>query len=104
MADQQQQPENMGLIEYRLSAIEKAVSSISDNMGKLVLLEQKHMETREALARAFKTIEALDVRVKAMEDELPTLKMTRGWVIAGTLGTISVVGIFAFKVIFQMPA
>lgn len=89
--------EGPGVINYRLTAIENSVSAIAGNMSQLILLEQKHLETREALARAFKHIDAHDVRLVAIEVELPTLKLARGWVIAGTIGTLAMVGIFVIK-------
>ncbi|MES2319998.1 MAG: hypothetical protein V4631_21160 [Pseudomonadota bacterium] len=91
--------ENLGVINYRLTAIEKAVSTISDNMGQLILLEQKHIETRDALTRAFKELDAQDGRLRSIEDELPTLKLARGWVIAGTVGTVGVIGIALLKML-----
>lgn len=95
------EPENLAVISYRLIAIEKSVSAISDDMSQLILLEQKHIETREAIARAFKQLELQELRIRAIEEELPTLKLARGWVIAGTLGTVAVVGMALMKLVWH---
>jgi hypothetical protein len=81
------------LTDYRLKTIEDAVKSIADNLSQLTVLEQKHVETREALGRAFLQIDDHDERIRTVETEMPTLKMIRGWVIAGVIGIVALVGI-----------
>ena len=60
--------------------------------------------TREA--RAFTALqkvedrtEKMDLRVKALEVEMPGLKEVRAWVIGGVLSVVSVVGIAAYKLV-----
>ena len=95
---------NPELITYRLDAIERAINSVSDSMQKLVVLEQKHIETRESIDRAFKMLHTIDKRVVAVESEIPTLKLVRGWVITGTIGILSLVGIAVFQIILKHGA
>lgn len=92
------------LTQYRLGMIEKTLQAISDNLERLATLEQKHLETREALNRAFDAIKGTetelkkaDERVRKIELELPTLKLVRGWVIAGVVSCAGLLGVTVFK-------
>jgi len=85
------------LTQYRLEMIEKTLQAISDNLERLATLEQKHLETREALNRAFDAIKGVEERTRKIELELPTLKLIRGWVIAGVIGCAGLLGVTVFK-------
>lgn len=89
---------NEALTQYRLGMIEETLKAISDSLGQLAALEQKHIETREALGRAFKQLTDQDQRLRLVETELPTLKLVRGWVISGVIGVLGMLGIALFKV------
>lgn len=91
--------EETALTDYRLNMIEKTLASISDSLRQLTVMEQKYLESRAALERAFAAIEKQDKRLDAIEAELPTLKLTRGWVIAATIGTMGVVGMALIKLV-----
>lgn len=91
------------LTDYRLKTIEEAVKSIADNLSQLTVLEQKHVETREALGRAFVEINDHDARIRTVETEMPTLKMIRGWVIAGVIGIVALVGIAFVNLVTTHP-
>lgn len=85
------------LTQYRLTMIEDTLKQIADNLERLAALEQKHLETRDAVGRAFDAIEKVDHRVRHVELEMPTLKLVRAWVIAGVLGTLSLLGVTIAK-------
>lgn len=87
------------LTQYRLGMIEKTLEAIRDNLTQLAQLEQKHIETREALSRAFDEIKNHDGRLRSIEGEMPTLKLTRGWVISGVLGVLALLGVAIFKLV-----
>lgn len=107
------------LNEHRLGAIEDALKSISDSLQKLAALELKHLETREALGRAFDQIDDKEQRLRVVELEMPTLKkiedhekrmreieiqmptlaLVRGWVITGVIGIIGLFGMALFKML-----
>lgn len=92
------------LTQYRLGMIEKTLQAISENLERLAALEQKHLETREALNRAFDAIKGNEDRVRKIELELPTLKLVRGWVIGGMVGCASLLGLATFKLFtIQLP-
>jgi hypothetical protein len=84
---------------YRLHVIEQTLGAIRDNLVRLSTLEERHLHTREALDRAFRAIEKLDRRVAAIEQEIPTLRLVRGWVIGGVVGTLGLLGATLFKLL-----
>lgn len=85
------------LTQYRLNMIESTLKTVSENLVTLAQLEQKHLETKESLARAFNSMSDLNHRMREVESEMPTLKLIRGWVIAGVVGILSLLGITVFK-------
>lgn len=85
------------LTQYRLTMIENTLKAISENLERLARLEQKHLETREAVGRAFDAIDKIDERVRSVELEMPTLKLIRKWVVTGVLGIVSMLGVALFK-------
>jgi len=102
MNEQQQHAPNnnqAALVDYRLRNIEVAMERVADQMGVLVSLQQQYIETREAIARAFKAQEDHERRIREMENEMPTLRMTSRWVIAGVIGMICLMGVMWFKIL-----
>lgn len=89
------------ITQYRLEMIEKTLASISESLHQLTALEQKHLETREALGRAFDRIEDHDQRVRKIETQMPTLNLVKGWVITTVIGVASLVGLALFKLLVK---
>lgn len=85
------------LTQYRLQMIEDTLKAIKESLNTLAMLEQKHVQTREALERAFSTIGKMEERVRKIEHELPTLTLVRKWVIGGMVGIMSLLGLTLFK-------
>lgn len=85
------------LTQYRLQMIEETLKAIRDSLNTLAALEQKHLQTREAIERAFANMQKIDERVRKIEHEMPTLTLVRKWVIGGIIGIISLLGITIFK-------
>lgn len=72
--------------EYRLNALEEsvaeiraAVKSIDSSLQTLARLEERHQETRESMHRMFSMLEMHDERLKAVELEMPLMKLVRLW-------------------------
>lgn len=82
---------------YRLAMIEETLAAIKDNLQRLGTLEERHLHTREALERAFAAIETTEKRVRHIEQEMPTLRLVRGWVIGGVIGTLAMLGAMVAK-------
>ncbi|CAB4122835.1 hypothetical protein UFOVP33_61 [uncultured Caudovirales phage] len=91
-------PHHDELTQYRLGMIEETLKAMRENLVQLTALEQKHLETRQALERAFEAIKDNDERMRVIEVEMPTLKMVRGWVIAGVIGCAALLGVTLFKI------
>lgn len=85
------------LTQYRINMIESTLEAVRENLIKLAQLEQKHLETKESLTRAFDSMNDINARLREIENEMPTLKLVRGWVIAGFIGILSLLGIALFK-------
>lgn len=85
----------------RLSRIEDAIKVISTAIVDIARLDQKHISTVEALGRVFEEIKATNARVAAIELALPVLNLTSGWVRAGVLGILSLVGIALVAVVLR---
>lgn len=86
------------VLEYRVGALEEAtreisiaVKTIAENTTQIALLEERHSETRVAMARAFKDLGVLNNRVAAIETTLPSLKKTSNWFDKAVLGLLGLV-------------
>lgn len=90
--DMPPQSESASLIAYRLAQIEKTLSSLVEQNARIIAIEQRMLEMREAQDRAFKSIKDSDGRIRTIETEMPTLRLVRGWVIAGMLAVIAASG------------
>lgn len=111
--------DNPGVMEYRVRQLEsnvteirQAVQSIAESLKTLTELEAHHAETRDGLQRAFEAIKAskdeqketnkdFEMRFRAIEEQMPTLKLIRSWVVGGVLGTISIVGTAAAALVLR---
>lgn len=96
------------ILDVRVTNLEKVVEkvssaliSIDESLKTLTRLDVKHDETRTGLVRAFSSIEDHEDRVRKIEEEIPTLKLVRGWVIAGTLALVGLVGVSIVNLIFK---
>jgi len=107
--------------DFRLKALEDsmgrigaAVDGINGSLVALTRLEERHMETRQGLERAFAAIkearedgaaavkearetsakdrDATNERLRLVELEMPTLRLVRGWVIAAAFAIICACG------------
>jgi hypothetical protein len=87
------------LTHYRLTMIEETLRVVSENLQRLTTLEQRHIDTRESLDRAFDTIEKVDNRLKHVELEMPVLKIVKNWVITAVVGIVGLVAIAVFALI-----
>lgn len=76
-------------------------ASISQSLSRLVSLEERHIETREAISRAFKHIEKMGDRVLVIEKAMPGLQEARTWIINGVLSVVGVVGLAAAALVLK---
>jgi hypothetical protein len=98
------------VLEYRVATLEgavveikSAVKSIDSSLQTLAKLEVHHTETRDGMARAFSELTDHETRVRAIEAEMPTMKMIRNWVVAGVVGVVSMMGAAIVTLMIKMP-
>ncbi|NSX14964.1 hypothetical protein HTY52_12850 [Cupriavidus taiwanensis] len=87
------------LLDYRLTQLEKAVTKLVEQNTQLIAIEQRHLETREALERCFKAQKGHDDRIRAIELDMPTMRLVRKWVIAGVMAVMAASGTVIVKVV-----
>jgi hypothetical protein len=87
----------VGLVERAVQDIGLALTAIKESLQTLAVLETRHAETRESLARAFRTIEDMDDRISVIEHGLPLLNLTSKWVRGGVIAIVGLVGVAVIK-------
>lgn len=107
-----EQHDDPAVTAYRLRMLEQSQRDIAQSLQALVRLEQHHSDTRAGLDRAWKAIDAcreriqtvddqiperLDDRLAAIEKDLPTLKLTSGWVVTFTLGGFALAALLVWN-------
>ena len=91
---------HVAVLDHRVTQVESVIKSIDESLRTLVRLEEKHTQTAEALKRAFTEIKDNDARIGVVEQEMPTLKLVRGWVITGTIALVGLVLLTLIKMGF----
>lgn len=97
---------------HRLKVLEDSHHDIAESLKALVRLEQHHADTRLTLERALQEQAAtreriqaladqipdrLDERLVSIEREMPTLKLTSGWVVSFTLGGFALMALLVWS-------
>lgn len=110
---------------YRLAALERAIDentksirSITETLLRLIVLEERYMETRGAIDRAFKTIDTVndksskaiqivadktenqEERLRVIENDMPQLLETRKWVVGGIITGVGMMLVALLKLVF----
>jgi septation ring formation regulator EzrA len=108
--------ERVTALEDVVSEVREAIKSIDSSLRTLAALEVKHEETRNGLNRAFQEIQHHEVRIRTLEldapkkgderiseieREMPTMKMVRGWVIAGVTGIMGILGVAVLHLVMK---
>ena len=65
---------------------------ISQSLSRLVALEERHIETRNALGRAFDSIDNTDKRLDIVERQLPALIEFKSIIFKCLVGIVVIVG------------
>ena len=99
--------QEQGEMREVILSLRESQQAISSSLERLVRLEERHVETREALSRAFAAIEKqgealhgiklqvpnnLEPRLRELENNMPSLLELRRWVTAGVLSVVGLVG------------
>lgn len=87
----------LGILSDDVGELKETLRQIATAVTRLALVEERQMQTNEALSRAFKQIDKLDMKLTGIEQRLGTLErmqplqqqtngwvMTSVWIAAGT--------------------
>lgn len=99
MEDIIKQPGDQRMTAWRLNRIEDTLEKVSETLGKLAVLEQRHIETREAIERSFSEIKALNERMRVVELDMPMLRQIKNWIVSGVVAVVGVVGMAVWEVV-----
>lgn len=77
----------LGLLSEDVGELKETLRQIASAVTRLALVEERQMQTNEAMSRAFKQIDKLDMKLTGIEQRLGTLErmqplqqQTNGWV------------------------
>jgi len=77
----------LGILSDDVGELKETLRQIASAVTRLALVEERQMQTNEALSRAFKQIDKLDLKLTGIEQRLGTLErlqplqqQTYGWV------------------------
>lgn len=86
----------LGILSDDVGELKETLRQIATAVTRLALVEERQMQTNEALSRAFKQIDKLDLKLTGIEQRLGTLErlqplqqqtnwwvMTSVWIAAG---------------------
>jgi len=77
----------LGLLSEDVGELKETLRQIASAVTRLALVEERQMQTNEALSRAFKQIDKLDLKLTGIEQRIgslermqPLQQQTNGWV------------------------
>ena len=77
----------LGLLSEDVRELKETLRQIASAVTRLALVEERQMQTNEALSRAFKQIDKLDLKLTGIEQRIgslermqPLQQQTNGWV------------------------
>jgi hypothetical protein len=85
------------VLQHRMEQVERAIVQLTDMTRQLVRLEERHIETRNALERAFTAIDKQGQRLASIEQAMPKVNLATGWVFVAVAAVVGA----AFMVIWR---
>ena len=77
----------LGLLSEDVGELEETLRAIASAVTRLALVEERQMQTNEALSRAFKALDKLDIKLVSVEQRIgslermqPQQQQTSAWV------------------------
>lgn len=90
------------LTAYRLAMLEDTMRQVADTLTKMASLDQRILDAQNSQAAMRVEWVSKDGdkerRLRAIEVEMPTLKLIRGWVISGVIACASLLGLTLYQV------
>lgn len=90
-------------LEKVVERVSDAVESIDESLKTLTRLDVKHDETNAGLSRAFISLEDHEKRMRAIEAEMPTMKLGSRWVFRAATGVLGLVGVAVLYLVITLP-
>ncbi len=87
-------------LETSVERIDRAVERISDSIERISNAISVQRVNSDSIARSWRAVEDHEQRLRAVESDMPTLRLIRNWVVAGVVGTLALVGVAAARIIF----
>ena len=94
----------LGLLSEDVGELKEALRQIASAVTRLALVEERQMQTNEALSRAFKQIDKIDLKLTAVEQRLgalermqPMQQQTNGWVLTAVWAAAGAAVMFVAK-------
>ena len=94
----------LGLLSEDVGELKETLRQIASAVTRLALVEERQMQTNEALSRAFKQIDKLDLKLTAVEQRLgalermqPMQQQTNGWVLTAVWAAAGAAVMFVAK-------
>ena len=94
----------LGLLSEDVGELKETLRQIASAVTRLALVEERQMQTNEALSRAFKQIDKLDLKLTGIEQRLGTLErmqplqqQTNGWVMTSVWVAAGAAVVFVAK-------
>ena len=82
----------LGYLKEGLDEVKSTLGEVNETLQKLVRVEGRLDAHADALKRAHDKLDDHELRISPLEREMPVLKETRGWVIAGVLAVFAFFG------------
>jgi hypothetical protein len=96
--------DSSSLWETRLDVLHEDVTEIKSNLSKLTdaivklaLIEERQAQSAQAMERAFKTIEKIDLRLTELEKNAPEAARVARWFDRSVGATVAVIFAFVAK-------
>ena len=94
----------LGLLSEDVGELKETLRQIASAVTRLALVEERQMQTNEALSRAFKQIDKFDLKLTAVEQRLgalermqPMQQQTNGWVLTAVWAAAGAAVMFVAK-------
>ena len=100
----------LGLLSDDVGELKETLRQIASAVTRLALVEERQMQTNEALSRAFKQIDKIDLKLTGIEQRLGTLErmqpqqqQTSAWVTTMLWATAGAAVMFVAKKVGILP-
>ena len=67
----------LGLLSKDVGELKETLRAIASAVTRLALVEERQMQTNEALSRAFKALDKLDIKLVSVEQRIGSLERTQ---------------------------